>query len=261
MILYDCIAKMNPKVINSKWFLYDFKIISRRFQNDFYMIQNVLESFQLFWKWFKIIWKWLQVFWNFSNFFGSDSNPIPKYLEFFQLCWKWFQFFWKWFQIFWNFSNFFGIDSNPIPKYLKFFQLFWKWFKFFWNWFQMFWNFSNSFGNDSNPIPKYLEFFQRFWKWFKYNSKKVGNDSNFLRLDKVMKWCNWVCFQIFLIPKWCSELIIYDSKIIGMIWMFQNVWKSQRSVWWWLTELILWPRDKMISWSKIESKSVQKWPR
>ena len=40
------------------------------------------------------------------------------------------------------------------------------------------------------------------------------------------------------------------------IWMFQNIWipkwlEKLNIRWWWLTKLILWPRDKMISWSKI----------
>ena len=58
--------------------------------------------------------------------------------------------------------------------------------------------------------------------------------SNFFGHDKIMKWCNWVWFQTFWIPKWL------ELKSVR--------WRWRRR---WLTELILWPRDKMISWSKM----------
>ena len=142
--------------------------------------------------------------------------------------------------------------------------------------FQIIWNFPIFLANYSKyfgifptfleMITNILEFFQLYWKRFVIYSKLFGNGSNFFGIDSEY-------FRIFttfleLIPN-CLEMIVIsnDMKWCKMTWLnrfdifwldcewFQIIWipkwlEELKVTWWRLTKLILWPRDKMISWSK-----------
>ena len=126
-------------------------------------------------------------------------------------------------------AKFFGNDSNLFGIKSTYFGIFWKRFLLFGIDSYLFGNDCIFFWNFQWMIPKFLE-------------------KNLCKND--MTWCKMMWNDMNEHELICSDFILHVSKFLG----FQNDWNWKRWLtlsWGRLTKFILWPRDKMISWSKM----------